>query len=295
MSWSPVIQSPGPVPFGRLHPVDQVMKIANRLAGVGGVVAVCLGGSRARGTHRPDSDFDLGLYYRPPLDTAALRLLATELTGGAVEVTEPGGWGPWVDGGGWLTVEGTHIDWIYRDLDRVHRIWQQCQAGHFEVGTQAGHPLGVYSHAYAGEVALGRILADPTGELAALQEQIQTSYPQPLRESLVANARWEVPFTLSIARKGVTRGDAFYIAGCLFRVVGLLVHALHAQAGCWVLNEKGAVQAAGQLPNAPANFSARAHALFGALGATPDELTTAIDDADQLAANVLDNLCPSPG
>ncbi|MGV9905200.1 nucleotidyltransferase domain-containing protein, partial [Streptomyces sp. NPDC003388] len=207
--------------------MDQVTKIASRLAGVGGVVAVCLGGSRARGTHGPGSDFDLGLYYRPPLDTAALRLLATELTGGEVEVTEPGGWGPWVDGGGWLTVEGVHIDWIYRGLDRVHRIWRQCQAGHFEVGTQAGHPLGVYSHAYAGEVALGRILADPTGELAALQEQIQTSYPQPLRESLVANARWEVPFTLSIARKGVTRGDAFYIAGCLFRVVGLLVHALH--------------------------------------------------------------------
>ncbi|MDI1455313.1 DUF4037 domain-containing protein, partial [Streptomyces sp. ATE26] len=155
-----------------------------------------------------------------------------------------------------------------------------------------GHPLGVYSHAYAGEVALGRILADPTGELAALQEQIQTSYPQPLRESLVANARWEVPFTSSIARKGVTRGDAFYIAGCLFRVVGLLVHALHAQAGCWVVNEKGAVQAAGQLPTAPADFSARAHALFGALGATPDELTAAIDDADQLAADVLDNLSP---
>ncbi|MGV9901900.1 nucleotidyltransferase domain-containing protein, partial [Streptomyces sp. NPDC003388] len=146
--------------------MDQVTKIASRLAGVGGVVAVCLGGSRARGTHGPGSDFDLGLYYRPPLDTAALRLLATELTGGAVEVTEPGGWGPWVDGGGWLTVEGVHIDWIYRDLDRVHRIWQQCQAGHFEVGAQAGHPLGVYSHAYAGEVALGRILADPTGELA---------------------------------------------------------------------------------------------------------------------------------
>ncbi|OKJ47027.1 DNA polymerase subunit beta [Streptomyces sp. CB02009] len=272
--------------------MDQVTKIANQLAGVGGVVAVCLGGSRARGTHRPDSDFDLGLYYRPPLDTAALRLLATELTGGAVEVTEPGGWGPWVDGGGWLTVDGAHIDWIYRDLDRVHRTWQQCQAGHFEVGTQAGHPLGVYSHAYAGEVALGRILADPTGELAALKEQIRASYPQPLRESLVANARWEVPFTLSIARKGVTRGDAFYIAGCLFRVVGILVHALHAQAGCWVLNEKGALQAAAQPPTAPANFSARAHALFGALGATPDELTAAIDDAEQLAADVLDNLSP---
>ena len=42
--------------------------IAGRLVGVGGVVGVLLGGSRARGTHHPDSDVDLGVYYRPPLD-----------------------------------------------------------------------------------------------------------------------------------------------------------------------------------------------------------------------------------
>jgi hypothetical protein len=269
-----------------------VVEIANKLvgvSGVSGVVAVCLGGSRARGTHRPDSDFDLGLYYRPPLDTAALRLLAGELTGGTVEVTEPGGWGPWVDGGAWLTVDDLHIDWIYRDLDRVHRIWQDCQAGRFDVGTQAGHPLGVYSHAYVGEVSLGRILVDPDGELTALQERTR-SYPKPLRESLVADARWEVPFTLSVARKGATRDDSFYVAGCLFRAVGLLVQAIHAAAGCWLINEKGSVQAAGHLPVAPADFSARAHALFRALDTAPDALTAVLDEADRLAADVLENL-----
>ncbi|HEY8473810.1 MAG TPA: nucleotidyltransferase domain-containing protein [Natronosporangium sp.] len=45
------------------------------------MVAVALGGSRATGTHRPDSDFDLGLYYRQPLDTAALRKLAADPAG----------------------------------------------------------------------------------------------------------------------------------------------------------------------------------------------------------------------
>jgi hypothetical protein len=39
---------------------------AEQLAAVGGVVAVALGGSRARGTHRPDSGYDLGLYHRGP-------------------------------------------------------------------------------------------------------------------------------------------------------------------------------------------------------------------------------------
>ncbi|MFF0065374.1 nucleotidyltransferase domain-containing protein [Streptomyces sp. NPDC005279] len=269
--------------------MDRLMEIADRLTDVGGVVGVCLGGSRARGTHRPDSDFDLGLYYRPPLDTAALRRLASELTGESVAVTEPGGWGPWVDGGAWLTVDSCRVDWIYRDLDRVHRIWDECQEGRFDVGFQAGHPLGVYSHAYVGEVALGRVLADPAGELQGLQQETRR-YPEPLRDALIANARWEAPFTLANARKGAARGDTFYVAGCLFRTVGLLVQGLHAHAGCWVLNEKGAVQAAAELPAAPADFSARAHGLFAVLGTAPDVLSTALDAADGLAAEVCGQL-----
>jgi hypothetical protein len=229
------------------------------------------------------------LYYRPPLDTAALRLLASELTGEPVEVTEPGGWGPWVDGGAWLTVNGCSVDWIYRDLDRVHRIWEECRAGRFEVGIQAGHPLGVYSHAYAGEVALGRVLADPAGELQDLQWETRR-YPEPLRAALIANALWEAPFTLAIARKGAARGDAHYVAGCLFRAVGLLVQGLHAHAGCWVLNEKGAVQAAGELPAAPVDFARRSHELLGAPGTAPDALSTTLDAADRLAADVCGRL-----
>ncbi|KUN85863.1 DNA polymerase subunit beta [Streptomyces bungoensis] len=265
--------------------MERLVEIAVRLVEVGGVVGVCLGGSRARGAHSPDSDYDLGLYYRPPLDTAALRLLAAELTGEPVEVTEPGGWGPWVDGGAWLTVDGQRVDWIYRDLDRVHRVWRQCQAGQFEIGAQPGHPLGVYSHAYAGELALGRVLADPGGELLALQEQTRL-YPEPLRAALIDNARWEAPFILACARKGAARGDAFYVAGCLFRAVGLLAHALHAHARRWLLNEKGAVRAAGELGGVSVDFAGRARQLFSALGTTPDTLTAALGEADRLVAEV---------
>lgn len=259
---------------------DQVAEIAKRLVGVGGVVGVCLGGSRATGTHRPDSDHDLGLYYRAPLDTAALRELAAELTGEAAEVTEPGGWGPWVDGGAWLTVDGHRVDWIYRDLGRVRRVWQDCRAGRFEIGVQAGHPLGFYSHTYAGELAVGRVLADPDGELRALQREMR-SYPEPLRDALVGNARWEVPFTLGVARKGAVRGDAFYVAGCLFRAVGLLVHAQYADARTWVLNEKGA------LAGVSGGFGDRAQELFAALGSTPDSLAGVLDEAEAWAGDVI--------
>ena len=69
----------------------------------------------------PAFSFDLGLYYRPPLDVAALGRLAREVTGQAVVVTEPGGCGPWVDVGGWLDLDGVRVDWIHRNIDRVQR------------------------------------------------------------------------------------------------------------------------------------------------------------------------------
>lgn len=39
---------------------------ADRLAALPTVRAVTLGGSRAQGTHGPDSDWDLAVYYRAP-------------------------------------------------------------------------------------------------------------------------------------------------------------------------------------------------------------------------------------
>jgi predicted nucleotidyltransferase len=38
--------------------------VAERLGELPGVMAVALGGSRAAGTQRPDSDWDFSLYYR---------------------------------------------------------------------------------------------------------------------------------------------------------------------------------------------------------------------------------------
>jgi predicted nucleotidyltransferase len=40
-------------------------RIVARLRRVDGVETIALGGSRARGTARPDSDVDIGLYYDP--------------------------------------------------------------------------------------------------------------------------------------------------------------------------------------------------------------------------------------
>lgn len=258
--------------------------MAERICAVPGVVGVVLGGSRAAGTHTPESDVDLGLYYRRPLDIDALGELARDIADERVTVSPVGGWGPWVDGGGWLTIDGTPVDWIYRELDRVRDCWREAQAGRFDFHFQVGHPFGVPDFAYPGELALSVILADPRGELGPLKTATER-YPEALAVALVERI-WEAEFILGGARKALSRNDATYLAGCLFRVVLLCCHALHGHAGRWLVNEKGAVRSTAKLPNAPVGFESRAQGLLGNLGVTEPELSTAIDRATALVADV---------
>jgi hypothetical protein len=253
-----------------------------RLIKVPGIVAVMLGGSRARGTHAPDSDTDLGLYYRPPLDLEALQAIAGE----AGQVTAPGEWGPWVDGGAWLTIDGAGVDWIYRDLDRVRRSVDDAAEGQYAFHAQTGHPLGVPDFAYAAEVALGKVLADPTGELAALHNRLLV-YPPKLADHLIG-ALWEADFLIKVARKAVTRQDVTYVSGCLFRAFGVCAHALHGAAGAWLTNEKGAIAAAAALPGAPPGFRARVEAVVSGLDPDPIRLTAALDAAADLVLDTAD-------
>src|SRR3954452_16797814 len=79
---------------------------ADRLAAPPAVRAVALGGSRAEGTARPDSDWDLAVYYRGAFDPADLRAV-----GWPGVVSELGGWGGGVfNGGAWLEIEARGVD-----------------------------------------------------------------------------------------------------------------------------------------------------------------------------------------
>ncbi|MYQ39304.1 Predicted nucleotidyltransferases [Streptomyces sp. LamerLS-316] len=236
-------------------PSPSVAAMASRLTRLPGIEAVALGGSRARGTHRPDSDWDLGVYYRGAPDLDALTALASDVQGAPAEVAGPGGWGPWVNGGAWLTVDGVAVDWILRDLDRVESVWSDCREGRYEVGIQPGHPLGFWSPCYVGEVALGRVLEDPRGDLAALQEAVR-AYPEPLRRALTG-AVWEADFSVAAARKSAPSGDMLHVSLCLAKAFGVLAQALHAHHRVWCLNEKGALASAAALPGAPADFAVR--------------------------------------
>lgn len=254
-----------------------IERVAGAFAGARGVVAVALGGSRARGWARPDSDIDLGLYYRggvARLDPAALSVLAATLDDARRPglASPHGGWGAWMDGGAWLTVEGVAVDLIYRDLDRVDAAIDAARRGEFQTAYHFGHPHGFVSAAYAGELAVCRALHDPGGVIAAGRAWLDP-YPEALRATLIRRFLDEAGFTLPLLAKAEARGDALYAAGLAFRVAACLCQTLFALNRTWLINEKGAPDAVARLALKPERFAERAAAAtYAALAALEGEV-----------------------
>jgi predicted nucleotidyltransferase len=180
-----------------------VATLATDLAGLPGAVAVVLGGSRATATHRPDSDWDLGVYYRGsqrPLDPDDVRRLRHR-----GHVSELGEWGPIVNGGAWLTIDGTPVDVLFRDLDTVESWLSEAQEGRFEVLSQNGYIVGAPTYLPVGELALCRPIA---GELP------RPGFPEPL--AAAAATRWagRAQVSLMFAQAHAEAGDVVPARGC---------------------------------------------------------------------------------
>jgi len=202
-----------------------------QLAAIPGVVAVALGGSRATNTAVEGSDWDFGLYYRDRLDPADIVAL-----GWPGRVFAPGEWGRIVNGGAWLTIDGTKVDLIYRDLDEVLRWTAAAGDGQFEIQREVGYVAGIATYVLAGELALGRVLA---GDLP------RPGFPQKLRET--APAAWFrlAAGALHFADVHAGRQDRVACLANLCQAVLAAAQGRLAAAGEWVLNEKRLAERAG--------------------------------------------------
>jgi hypothetical protein len=205
--------------------------LAAQLAAVPGVVAVTLGGSRATDTAVDGSDWDFGLYYRDRLDPADIVAL-----GWPGQVFAPGEWGRIVNGGAWLTVDGTKVDLIYRDLDEVLHWTGAAGDGWFEIHREVGYVAGIATYVLAGELALGRVLA---GDLP------RPGFSQKLRET--APAAWFrlAAGALHFADVHAGRQDRVACLANLCQAVLAAAQGRLAAAGEWALNEKRLVGRAG--------------------------------------------------
>ena len=266
---------------------DLIQRVTEALRTCPFVAGVALGGSLATGTATAGSDVDIGVYYRHgALDAGALSRLARELDDEHREnlVCSEGGWGAWVNCGGWLVMDGVHVDLILRDMDRVQDVVERTDRGEFSAHYQTGHPHAYLDVMYRGELASCRLLyADPS--LAALKARAEV-YPEPLRRALMGFFLFEADFSCQLAEKNLPNGDIYYFTGHLFRAASALNQALFARNARWCLNEKKAIFRIEGFPAHPADYARRMNGVFERIGASPSEAIAALQALRQETASL---------
>jgi hypothetical protein len=207
--------------------------VADRLAGLPTVEAVALGGSRAQGTARPDSGWDLAIYYRGDFRPQDLRDL-----GWPGEVSQIGGWGGGVfNGGAWLTVDGHRVDVHYRDLDDVEHQLAEAEAGRFEVQRLMFHVVGIPTYLVVAELALNRTLR---GQLP------RPDYPARLQAD-APGAWWSWArgtFEYALVNHAPAGRTALAL-GLAAQAAAASAHAVLAARGTWITNDKRLLSSAG--------------------------------------------------
>ena len=267
--------------------IEEILsEVVSSVSKLDGIVAIVLGGSRARGTADELSDIDLGIYYDAsrPFSTAALGAAAQDLDDRHVSglVTEFGAWGPGVNGGGWLEIRGHHVDFLYRELGAVRDAIDECIAGHPRSIYQLGHPLGFHLQIYAGEVHVCQPLYAIGNAIAELKSLVR-EYPEKFRAAVVTKHMFDAEFEISIAAKPAARGDVMYVAGCLFRAAGFMTLVLYALNREFFLNEKGAFAESRRFAIKPARFHDSVAKILGNVGHTPAELSASIEGFQNIA------------
>ncbi|HUC06198.1 MAG TPA: nucleotidyltransferase domain-containing protein [Acidimicrobiales bacterium] len=232
--------------------LQTVVDVCRRVTGVS---AVALGGSRARGDHRPDSDWDFAVYYRGDIDLAVFDAVPWE-----GQVYRPFEWGQVMYGGAVFDLEGRHFDIHFRNLDVVEHWWSEAERGRFEVHILGFHLAGIPTYMLVGELATNQVL---WGDLP------RPTYPDALRRQAPSVWLGRAGRELDYAAHWARTENAVACAGALAKVTLQAAHARLAQRGVWALNEKRMIQWADL---------AHLNAVFGSMGTTEQDLQHHIEE-----------------
>jgi hypothetical protein len=207
--------------------------VAATLRDLPDIQAITLGGSRAYGDHRPDSDWDFGIYYRHHFDPQTLRD-----TGWPGQVTEIGGWSSGVfNGGAWLEIDGRRVDIHYRDLDSIDNEAAESSEGRFGIEPLMFHLAGIPTYLVLAELALGRVLYG---------QPPRPDYPPALRKQAPVVWWSKAAQTFGYARTNYAPyGRLTECAGLTAQAALQAAHAVLAARGEWITNEKKLLTQAG--------------------------------------------------
>ena len=272
-----------------MHHSELIESIVDKLKAVDGLQSIVLGGSWASGTQHADSDIDLGLYYNAdyPLDIQQVRNIATELNDlPEPVVTDLGDWGRWVNGGAWLIIQGQRVDFLYRNIDFVSAIVDDCNKGEIQSDYWQQPAYGFHSYIYCAETNICKTLYDPGGIIEALKAKV-AQYPQPLKEKIIKDFTWSAQFTLEVARKSARQGDVYFVAGCLTRAVSCLVQVLYALNETYFISDKRMYRDVEQFALKPQNIAERVDRILGDAGREREELEESLKAAEALLGEIV--------
>ncbi|MCM3090911.1 MULTISPECIES: nucleotidyltransferase domain-containing protein [unclassified Cytobacillus] len=256
-----------------------ITEIIKELDGIPGIVGTVLGGSRARGTNHATSDIDIGIYYDESagFNVSDVNRAAAKLDDEHREnlVTSLGEWGAWINGGGWIIVQGYHVDLIFRDINRVEQVIDECLLGNVSTHYHTGHPHAYLNVMYMGEVSICKILDDKRNRIASLKSKTMP-YPKPLKDAIIGYFMFEASFSLMFAKANADKDDISYVTGHCYRSISCLNQVLFALNEEYCINEKKAVRMIDGFDAKPKDYKIKIDKIITLLSANIDSTRLAL-------------------
>ena len=199
------------------------------------------------------------------------------------------GWGRWVNGGAWLTIKGQRVDFLYRNINFVSTIIDECNRGETQFDYLQQPPYGFYSYIYCAETQICKVIFDPQNIFAGLKSKVST-YSEFLKSNIINNFLWQAEFAFEVSKKTANTGNVFFVAGCLTRIASSMVQVLYALNETYFVSDKRLKKDLEQFNLKPQDFGMRLDRMLGDIGRDSKELSETLLNARILLSEIIE-LC----
>jgi hypothetical protein len=238
-----------------------------------GVKAIVLGGSYAAGFATESSDLDIGIYYakQNPFEIQNINAIAEKYAANDNPiVTGYYEWGPWVNGGAWLSTPNVDVDLLYKNIEQITKVINDAKDGIWENSYDQQPPYGFSSVIFLAETKCCIPLYDPDGIISGLKESVE-QYPQKLKRAIIQQSLWAAEFTIWQAGKFALNADLYNTAGCLTRATHQIVNAIFALNELYPMGDKRAIDILEKTNKKPSSFRSKVNTILNCTSNTLKE------------------------